>query len=103
VYSFVAIRPPQLAATSATTQPQKNKSNVRSLKCDGPSSRLATNIQRAVTDAPSISHVLRRSLTSTTGVQRNINIAGTYRREPIRAISSTGTPALLRRNGRQSG
>jgi hypothetical protein len=61
---------------------------------------LVTHIQSAVTDAPNISHVLRRSLISTTGVQRNIRIGGRFKIDPIRAISSNGTPARLRRSGR---
>jgi hypothetical protein len=48
-----------------------------------------SHIQRAVTDAASTSHVRRRSLTSTIGVQRSMKIGGSCRSAPMRAICST--------------
>ena len=39
-------------------------------------------------------------MTSTTGVQRNISIGGIWRIAAMREMSSTATPALVRRKGR---
>jgi hypothetical protein len=97
--SIVAINPPQLACTSAIVQPPTKKSAVRSFRCEAPSSGHAADRQKAVADAPSASQVRRRSLTSTTGVQRNIKAGGSAKSASMRAISSTETPALLSRNG----
>jgi hypothetical protein len=98
--SIVTVRPPQLAITSATTTPPPNRKTVSIFKCDRPNSEHDTHTQRAVTDAGSTSQVWRRSLTSTTGLQRNMKMGGSWRSAPMRAISSNRNPCAAEQNGR---
>jgi hypothetical protein len=76
--SRVAINPPVPVATRANTMPAKNRMAASRFAREVLTSGQASHMQIAAPAAPSMSQVWRRSLTSTTGVQRNIRMGGIW-------------------------